>query len=108
MMEQKIIEEICYNTIGFPGRMVSASKSSYCERFPDHKVYFNANIICETYGKIWFGDIDCTTDEQELIKIADQIDEDIYVLYEMDARFGAENRPFDELRELAVWSSEGK
>jgi len=107
-MNKKMMEEICSNILGLSGRMISASKSFYRTQFPDHKVYFNANIICKTFNKIWYGDIDLDLDEEKLIKIADQIDEDIYVLYEMDARFGAEDRPFDELKKLAVWSSEGK
>lgn len=107
-MNKKMMEEICCNNMGLPGRMLSASKSYYRDRFPDHKIYFNANLICETFGKIWFGDADLDTDAQKLIKIADEIDENIYVLREMDARFGAEDRPFDELKKLAVWTSEGK
>ena len=104
----KELEEICENNLGPAGRLISASKSFYRDQFPDHEVYFNANIICAPAGKIWYGDIDCTIDEEKLIKIADEINEDIYVLYEMDARFGAENKPFNELKKKAVWSSEGK
>jgi len=102
------LEKICVNNLGSAGRLISASKSFYRDQFPDNEVYFNANIICGSVGKIWFGDIDCTIDSEELIKIADEIDEDIYVLYEMDARFGEENKPFDELKKKAVWSSERK
>jgi len=77
------------------GRMISGSKSMYHERFPDHEVYFNANIVLESNGKVWYGDIDFTLDKSKLQEIADVLGEPLYVLCEMDARFENENKPIE-------------
>jgi len=77
------------------GRMISGSKSLYREKYPDHEVYFNANIVIESAGKVWYGDIDLTLDTPKLQEVANVLGEPLYVLYEMDARFENENKPFE-------------
>jgi len=74
----------------FFGRMISGSKSYYVDKFPDHKVVFNARIYDEeTYGKekdskikdffkgqeieIWYGDLDLTIDTPKLKQVAKEI-----------------------------------
>lgn len=84
------------------GRMISASKSSYCQIFPKHEVIFNANIIIESQGKIWHGDLDLTLENEKLEKIAKSLGEPIYILREMDARFNNENLSFKEFKKKAV------
>jgi len=71
-------------------RMVSASKTSYLERFPNNKVIFNSRVYdIKTYekekdGKIkdffegqkiemWYGDLDLTKDTEKLKEIANKI-----------------------------------
>ena len=68
------------------GRMISGSKSMYHERFPDHEVYFNANIVLESNGKVWYGDIDFTLDKSKLQEIANVLGEPLYVLSEIRRR----------------------
>jgi len=87
-------------------RMVSGSKTGYTNRYPDNLVIFNANVIIKSVGKIWHGDLDLTFDAPILKQIADELDETLYVLYEMHARFGNENRPVEELIKKAVWSTD--
>ena len=41
-----------------------------------------------------------------LKSIADTLDTKLYVLWEMDARFGEETKPFDELIEKSVWNTD--
>lgn len=82
-------------------RIISGSKSGYLERYPGHEVYFNANILTE-HGKIWYGDLDITKDKDALQKVATESRTDLYILREMDGRFGAENEPFEELKKKAV------
>jgi hypothetical protein len=77
------------------GRMISGSKSGYRERFPDHHVIFNANIVTRSRGKVWYGDVDLILDTTQLMNIARELKEPLYVLYEMDARFENENQPFE-------------
>lgn len=80
-------------TIGFPGRMISGSKSGYHNKYPNHIVIFNANLCTESEGKIWFGDLDLTLDKEHLSELAVALNQDLYVLRELDARFENEDSP---------------
>ena len=84
--------ELAQEILGFPGKIIGASKSGYRENFPDHLVVFNSNVFVEK-NKIWFGDIDITLSLESLQELASSIGEKIYVLTEMDGRFGNENNP---------------
>ena len=84
------------------GRLLSQSKSSYRERYPDHEVYFNANIITEKDFKVWYGDIDLTLDRDILVSIANESNTTLYILREMDARFDNEHSPIEVLKKRAV------
>lgn len=92
------------------GRLLSGSKSGYSQAHPNNKALFNANIVIESKGKIWYGDIDLTTESDKLIEIAKELNENLYVLYEMDCRFDAENWPIEKhkQRAMAVISPDGK
>jgi hypothetical protein len=68
-------------------RIISGSKSGYCKSHIGHIIVFNANILTEEDGKIWYGDIDITLDGKTLNKIANEIGKKLYVLREMDYRF---------------------
>ena len=83
------------------GRMLAASKVTP----KGHVCVWNANVITESCGKVWFGDLDLTLDKSTLKMIAIEINEPLYVLREMDARFGTENNPLHELIEKAVWTT---
>ena len=67
--------------------MISGSKSLYRDKYPNHKVFFNANIVVPKYGKIWWGDLDVTRDFKPLLEVSKEIELPLYVLREMDARF---------------------
>lgn len=62
-------EQAILSTLGPPVRMISASKTGYRDRHPDHLPVFNANV-CLGAAKIWFGDIDLTLDEPKLLDLA--------------------------------------
>lgn len=79
------------------GRMIAASKSSYCQEHQGELVIFNANVITKTHGKIWHGDLNINLDFDNLKNVADKIEEDLYILMEGDARFGYENDPIEQL-----------
>jgi hypothetical protein len=79
--------------------MISSSKSGYRERYPKNLSIFNANV-CTKEGKIWYGDLDVTLKQDDLIALAADLEEDIYVLYEMDGRFEYEGNP--KLERFAV------
>lgn len=87
---------------GLPvGRMLSGSKTRYRKAHPDNEVCFNANVFCDE-GKLWFGDIDLTTDADALQAIADETRVTLYVLRELDGRFDNENRPVEDVRAVAM------
>jgi hypothetical protein len=92
-----------FNEHGFGiARMISGSKSGYRNAHPDNLVCFNANIFVLGEGKVWFGDLDITLDEGELKKVAEGLGKDLYVLREMDGRFGNEELQDEKIAELAV------
>jgi hypothetical protein len=84
------------------GRMISGSKSGYRDRYPNNKVVFNANIVTKSKGKVWHGDLDITLDYDKLQAVANILKEDLYILYEMDARFENENAGFEYWEKKAV------
>jgi len=73
------------------GRMISGSKSGYWEEHKENLIVFNANIVIETRGKIWHGDLDVTLDYERLEKVSEALEEPLYILREMDARFENED-----------------
>ena len=89
---------VIFSTNGLEmGRMIAASKSTYCQEHQGELVIFNANVITKTHGKVWHGDLNITLDFDNLKNIADKLKEDLYILIEGDARFGYENQPIDIL-----------
>ncbi len=78
--------------LGMCGRMLSTSKCNYSRLHYENIIVFNGNV-CTKDGKIWYGDIDVTLDEDKLKTLAEAIGEKIYVLYEMDGRFDNEETP---------------
>lgn len=83
-------------------RMISWSKSSYREANPENEVYFNANIFVLGEGKVWFGDIDVTKDQETLQKIASEIGKDLFILRELDGRFENETLSDSEIIKRAA------
>jgi len=67
---------------------------------------WNANIIIKSMGKIWYGDLNLTSDGNLLKEIAEELGEPLYVLREMDARFENENDSVDLLISKAKWSTD--
>lgn len=93
---QSAIEK-AQSLLGYPGRMVSGSKSGFSRIYPAHVPVFNGNLCTKSLGKIWYGDLDITMDEDKIKELSKILNEPIYVLYERDARFNHENNPqFDQ------------
>ena len=80
---------------GHMAKMVGGSKSMYRRAYPENLVVFNGNV-CTEAQKIWYGDVDVTLEKQKYIDAAKAIDEPIYILREMDARFENEEKPLLE------------
>tara|TARA_Y100000310_G_scaffold246228_1_gene251417 strand:+ start:920 stop:1309 length:390 start_codon:yes stop_codon:yes gene_type:complete len=95
-----------FNAFGFyNGRMIAGSKSHYRKEHPDDMIVFNANIIMEGFGKVFFGDINITEDYKILKKIANALNTVLYILTESTARFDQENRPIKELIVDSIWNT---
>ena len=97
------MESIFENEKLLSGRMISHSKSGYMDRFPNNEVYFNANIFVLGEGKIWYGDIDITKEKEQLENVAREIGKDLFILREMDGRFGSEELSDSEIITKAVY-----
>lgn len=104
-MKTEEIQDIICKNLGPCGRMISGSKSFYYSKCQNNFVVFNANLVLSECGKIWYGDLDITLDGNDLKKIAKEIGLTIYVLREMDARFGSEDDPIETLIKKAVWNT---
>jgi hypothetical protein len=98
--QQALIEK----NLGYCGAMISSHKQAAKTKGKEHLAVFNANIVVEGFGKVWFGDIDVTIDEEKIKKLALGFKSTVYVLREMDARFDHENSP--QLQN-AVYSTDG-
>lgn len=71
------------------GRMMSGSKSA-----PEGQTcVWNANLVTKEQGKIWYGDINLTTEGKYVADLAEELGETIYVLRESDCRFDTEEAP---------------
>ena len=83
------------------GRIIAGSK-----RAPEgQKCVWNSNVVIKSQGKVWFGDLNLTKEGNLLKKIAVSIGEPLYVLREMDCRFGTENDPVETVIAKAVWNT---
>lgn len=86
------MEEILIKHLGYYGAMISGSKSGYMTRNPKNLAIFNANV-CVGLEKVWWGDIDITLSKDNLINLAKELNDVVFVLYEMDGRFENEDEP---------------
>ncbi len=87
-------------------RMIGGSKSIYRKEYPKDLAIFNANVFMKDVGKVWYGDLNLTEDYKILKSIAESLDTTLYVLWEMDGRFGKEKKPIDELIKKAAWNTD--
>ena len=87
-------------------RIITGSKSVYKSSKPKDLIIFNANVFMKDMGKVWYGDLNLTEEYMVLKSIADSLDTTLYVLWEMEGRFGKEKRPIDELIKKSVWNTD--
>jgi hypothetical protein len=96
------IKEAFNNRGMISGRMISASKTGYREKFPDHEVYFNANIFVLGEGKVWYGDLDINRDREALSEIAAESGVTLYIVSEMDGRFDKEDLNDSDILKVSI------
>lgn len=90
MMEIALLAEA---KLGMNGRLLSFSKVDYSQSHRKNITIFNSNVVTKKYGKIWYGDLDITEMTIDLMELAKELDESVFVLYESDGRFGNEQKP---------------
>jgi len=89
-----------------PSRMISSSKSFYRGQHEYNLISFNGNIFLkekDTFIKVWWGDIDISLEGDILKKISNDIGKTLYVVSEMEGRFGNENN--QNILEVAIWDT---
>lgn len=87
-----------FNDNGFPKyRMIGWSKSGYRNQHQGHEILFNANIFTYEDKWVWGGDLNLTLDAYNLQQTSSALDKELIVTSEMMGRFGAEERPIDEI-----------
>jgi hypothetical protein len=80
--------------LGNAGRLISGSKGRYLFNNPTHVVFFNANIYTSNKEKVWYGDIDISTQDLEMLKeAAMESGQFLLILSESEGRFGREFSP---------------
>ena len=72
----------------YDARMISGHKWDYESNHKDDLIIFNANVLMPNYGKVWYGDLNLTEDYKILKKISESLNTTLYILWEMDGRFG--------------------
>jgi len=98
--------ELIFEAFNFDcARMLGGSKAMYRRNRPDDLIVFNANVIMPGFGKIWYGDLNLTEDYLTLQKIAECLNTTLYILWEMDARFGTEMESIADLIKKAIWNT---
>jgi hypothetical protein len=77
------ITNIIEQKLGYTGRLISASKTLYRDRYPKHTVYFNACIFIilpdDKVVQVWWGDVDVTLDKKIIQQIADEANITLYL-----------------------------
>jgi|GEM_PF-1258954 len=89
----------------YDGRMLG-SKLDYSNNHVDDLVVYNANVLMPNVGKVFYGDINLSEDYLILKEVAQTLNTTLYVLWEMDARFGNENKPLNDLLVKAIWNTD--
>lgn len=89
MKETDSLKKLVKKHLGYPGAIISGSKSSYRERNPKNITIFNAQV-CIIQEKratlIWGGDIDVTLSREKLKSLAAELKTDVYVYYESEPK----------------------
>lgn len=85
--------DLARHHLGFPGAMISGSKSGYDQRHPGHRVFFNANLAIDGHF-VWYGDLDIDDPKtaERLKALAKESGKPVHVLAEHPYRFEVPTR----------------
>ncbi len=99
------VNKIAQKHLGYSGRLLCGSKSTYRRKYPEHYVLFNANLFTINYGKIWYGDIDLNIDKNKIVKISEQLKETVFLIPEWEGRFDNTKLIDSEIMEKCYWDT---
>lgn len=90
--------------LGTEGRLLSASKSLYRRKYPNHKIFFNACLFDENFTQLWWGDIDFDLDDYSLQLLANYLKETIYITIEQNYRWsGLKKSQINNNEEVVIY-----
>lgn len=78
------------------GRKMMPSRSHYHAAHPDNIVIPRANILTKERGRIWWGDIDITSEMNDLKQLAKDLNEELWILREMDVSLRGQEPNWNE------------
>lgn len=107
-LNSKDRQEAIEGHLGTSGRMLSASKSMYRDKFPDHKIYFNACLFDKDLKQIWYGDIDLDIDKESLQMLANYLKEPIYLTIEQPFRWDGLKEEHIDTDDVIVFVAQDK
>ncbi len=97
-----------FASVGLPRGLCLGSKSGYRETHRRHFFVPNANVFCQPFGKVWWGDLDLWRHARQLERVARLLHCRLYVLPEHEGRFDKADAPFSEVQRHAVWHTGGR
>jgi len=104
-LQPKDIIEAVRSHLGTEGRLLSASKSMYRKKYPNHRVFFNACLFDSNFTQLWWGDIDFDLDNDSLQLLANYLKETIYITMEHDYRWnGLKKSQINNNNEVVVYT----
>ena len=83
------------------------SKSGYRSSHPRCIFLPNANVFCERFGKVWWGDLDLRRDKPALERVSRRLRVRLYVLSEHDGRWENAESAFSDVLYRAYWCTGG-
>ena len=83
------------------------SKSGYRRANPKSIFIPNANVFCQRYGKVWWGDLDLRCDKPVLERVARRLRCRLYVLREKAGRFEDAEQAHAKVVRNAMWHTGG-
>jgi len=103
-LQPKDIIEAVRSHLGTEGRLLSASKTMYRKKYPNHKVFFNACLFDSNFTQLWWGDIDFDLDNDSLQLLANYLNETIYITTEHDYRWnGLKESQINNNNEVVIY-----
>jgi len=81
------VEEYLTEREYYAGRMISFSKSAYCDLYPSHIVLFNARLYNTKGKEVWWGDVDLSQDWKVFLEASCSLNQTLILTPETPYRY---------------------